>query len=167
MYVLRDYIGVYAPIILFFLAIFLLRNTITYLQFFLLGFILNNISNIILKLVIKEPRPSTDQKHIEIAVVNNIRVGFDKFGMPSGHAQNSGYCLTFITMSLFNPFITGLFIFISVISLYQRYLYNNHTFLQLIVGFIIGAGIGYFSYFIGNKQLTGDITTKHDDNGPM
>jgi hypothetical protein len=43
LYLLRDYIGLYAPLILFVLTLFLLRNMKNYLQFFVSGFILNNI----------------------------------------------------------------------------------------------------------------------------
>lgn len=167
LYRLRDYIGLYAPIILFVLSLFLLRNMTTYLQFFVCGFILNNILNIILKLIIKEPRPSKDQKAIEIGVVNGARIGFDKFGMPSGHAQNCGFCITFITMVLNNPFITGLYLFISVISLFQRYLYNNHTILQLVTGFTVGVSFGYLIYIFGNKYITGNLKMKMDENGPL
>ena len=34
----------------------------------------------------------------------------------------------------------------SGVSLFQRYLYNNHTFLQIIIGFIIGLVFGYLIY---------------------
>ena len=159
-----DYIGLYAPIILFILSIFFLRNTTKYLSFFVVGFIFNNILNIILKLFIKEPRPTNDQKAIEIGVVNGARVSFDKFGMPSGHAQNCGYCLAFIIMTLNNHFITTLYLLISTISLLQRYLYNNHTILQLIIGFIIGTLFAYLTYIIANKYIMGNIKMKTDDN---
>ncbi len=162
-----SYIGLYAPIILFILSIFFLRNMRTYLLLFVSGFILNNTMNILLKLAIKEPRPSKDQKSIEIGVVNGARIGFDKFGMPSGHAQHCGFCLAFITMALNDPFITALYLIISVISLFQRYLYNNHTILQLIIGFIIGISFGILNYQIGNKYITGNIKMKKDDNGPL
>ena len=167
LYQFRDYIGLYAPIILFILSLFLRRNMTLYLQFFVSGFILNNILNIILKLIIKEPRPSKDQKAIEIGVVNGARIGFDKFGMPSGHAQNCAYCLSFITMTLNEPFITGLYSLITLISMFQRYLYNNHTFLQLTIGFIIGSGFGYLIYILGHKYLMGNIKMKKDDNAPI
>lgn len=164
---LRDYIGALAPLILLLLSLFLLRNKTTYLQFFVGGFILNNILNILLKLFIKEPRPDKDQKIIEIAVANGNRISFDKFGMPSGHAQNNAYCLMFLTLALNDPFITGLYLIFTIISLFQRYLYNNHTILQLIVGFIIGTIIGYIFYWISNKYITGNIQMKKDDNGPL
>lgn len=166
-YLLRDYIGLYSPVILFIVTLFLLRNMKNYLTFFVYGFILNNISNIILKLIIKEPRPSKDQKAIEIGVVNGSRISFDKFGMPSGHAQNCGYCLMFILMTLNDPFITTLYAIITIISLFQRYLYNNHTILQLSVGFLVGICFGYLSYLCGNKYIMGNIKMKKDDDGPL
>jgi len=161
---LTNYIGLYAPIILFILSIFLLRNMTKYLSFFVVGFIFNNILNIVLKLLIKEPRPTTDQKAIEIGVVNGARIGFDKFGMPSGHAQNCGYCLVFIIMTLNNPFITTLYLVVSVISLFQRYLNNNHTILQLIIGLIVGTFFGCLTYNIANKYIMGNIKMKKDDH---
>ena len=160
---LTNYIGLYAPIILFFLSLFLLRNMTKYLSFFVVGFIFNNILNIVLKLLIKEPRPTTDQKAIEIGVVNGARIGFDKFGMPSGHAQNCGYCLVFIIMTLNNHFITTLYLLLSVISLFQRYLNNNHTILQLIIGLIVGTFFGCLTYNIANKYIMGNIKMKKDD----
>lgn len=162
-----DYIGYYAPVILFILSILLLRNMKRYLQFFVSGFILNNILNIILKLLIKEPRPVNDQKTIEIAITNGARVGFDKFGMPSGHAQNCGYSLLFIMMSIHNPFIVTIYLIITIISVFQRYLYNNHSGLQLVIGLLIGSGFGYLTYSSGNKFIMGNIKLKPDDYGPI
>ena len=162
-----DYIGLYAPIILFISSLFLLRNMTRYLRFFVSGFILNNIFNIILKLCIKEPRPSDDQKNIEIAVNNGVRVSFDKFGMPSGHTQNCAYCLVFIIMTIHNQFIVISYTAITLISASQRYLYNNHNILQLIIGLLIGSGFGYLTYSLGHKYIMGNIKMKKDDYGPL
>jgi membrane-associated phospholipid phosphatase len=167
LYLIRDYIGMLAPAILFILSIFLLRNMKTYLRFFVFGFILNNILIVILKLAIKEPRPTEEQKAIEIGIVNGARISFDKFGMPSGHAQNCSFCLAFITMLLNNPYITGLYTIISFNSIFQRYLYNNHTILQLIVGTIVGTIFGYIMYTIANKNIMGNIKMKKDDDAPL
>ena len=167
MHLLLDYIGYYGPIILFSTTLILLRNMSKYLIFFIGGFILNNILNILLKIFIKEPRPSTDQKAIEIGIVNGARIGFDKFGMPSGHAQNCAYCLGFITMVLNNPLITCLYTVITMITLAQRYINNNHSILQLIVGTMTGLGFGYITYLSGKKYIIGAIKMKKDDNAPL
>ena len=167
LYILGDYIGLYAPMILFILTLFFLRNMPTYLQFYLAGTILNTILNIILKLIIKQPRPNDDQKAIEIGVVNGSRISFDKFGMPSGHAQNCGYNLVFINLTLNNIFISTLYALITIISLLQRYMRKNHTILQLVVGIFVGIGIGYLTYVLGNKFIMGNIKMKKDDNAPL
>jgi len=164
LYLLKDYVGLYTPIILFVLTLFLLRNMKVYLRFFIYGFLLNNILNIILKLAIKEPRPTKDQKTIEIGITNGALISFDKFGMPSGHAQTCGYCLLFVAMALHDPYIIALYLILSFNSMFQRYSYNNHTVLQLIVGIIIGAIFGYITYTVANKNIIGNIKMKKDDN---
>jgi membrane-associated phospholipid phosphatase len=161
---IRDYIGLLAPIILFALSLLFLRNNINYLLFFVGGTILNNILNILLKYIIREPRPTKDKTIIEIGIANGERVGFDKYGMPSGHAQNCGFVLAYTTPILNSPIITGLFLILSFVSLFQRYLYNNHSVLQLTIGLIIGIIIGYVSYLVASKYIRGQINPKEDDN---
>jgi membrane-associated phospholipid phosphatase len=161
-----DYIGFYGRLILIFISIFILQNKIIYLHVFIVGLILNNILNVILKYSIKDPRPSKDSRIIEIAVANGKRFGPDEYGMPSGHIQNCGYCLSFITLVCKNAFITGLYLVITFLAMYQRYKYFNHTILQIIVGFIIGLSFGYLVYFVGNKTLKGNLTMKFDDYAP-
>jgi len=163
---LFDYIGAYAPIILFISSIFLLQNRINYLKIYILGLILNSIFNIIIKNIIKEPRPAKNSRILEIAVANKQIVDLDKFGMPSGHAQNCGFNLAFITLVLNNSFITGLYLIITFVTLCQRYKYSNHTILQLIVGLIVGIGFGYLCYNVGNKWIKGNLKIKPDENAP-
>jgi membrane-associated phospholipid phosphatase len=161
---IRDYIGLLAPIILFGLTLLFLRNNIYFLLFFVFGTILNNIINILLKFIIKEPRPTKDKTIIEIGIANGQRISFDKYGMPSGHAQNCGFVLAYTTPILQNPPLTGLFIIISFVSLFQRYLYNNHTILQLTIGLIIGIIVGHGCYLASSKYIRGPINQKDDDN---
>ena len=105
----------------------------------------------------------------ELALKNGRRFVFkngiphDIFGMPSGHAQHCGFSLAFITLVFNSPFKTTLYLIITLSSLMQRYLYNNHTVLQLIVGCIIGIFAGYITYLFGSKNITGNIKTKKDD----
>jgi uncharacterized protein YneF (UPF0154 family) len=54
-----------------------------------------------------------------------------------------------------------------MITVYQRYIYKNHTIPQLIVGFIIGIASGILVYFIGYKTMKGVLKMKPDDNGPL
>ncbi len=165
-----DYLGLYAPLIEFFLSLFFLRNKYIYLRVYVLGFIFNNILNPLLKLAIKEPRPTKDvqMRTIEIAISNNMDyIGFHKLGMPSGQAQNGAFNLVYLFYVLNDPFVTGLFLLLSLVSVYQRYKYFNHTILQLIVGFIIGSGLGYLFYICGRKYIAGNIKAKADDDAPL
>lgn len=166
MSILFGYIGVYSPLILFLATLVLLQNMSTTLYYFVAGFILNNALNILLKIAFKEPRPDGDQKAIEIGVANGVRFGHDKFGMPSGHAQNCAYCLTFITMTLNSPAITGIYSVITLLSCIQRYVYKNHTVLQLIIGLLVGLTFGFLLYQITNNALKGNIKMKRDDYAP-
>lgn len=160
---MRDYVGVFAPIFLLALSLFFLRHQQIYMYFFIVGYTLNIILNFLLKIIIKEPRPLHDKKALEIGIKHGERIGADKFGMPSGHAQSCGFALSYITTTVQNPLVSGFFLIVSVISLFQRYLYNNHSLLQLGIGFFVGIGVGYTIYVAANKYITGNMETKHDD----
>ena len=159
-------IGYLTPTIMLVTTVFLLRNKINYLTIFFYGYIFNIVLNSLLKWILKEPRPTNDWKILQLGITHTKLIGFDKYGMPSGHAQHCGYVLAFVTLVLNNPFITGLYSILSLICLYQRYLYQNHTVLQVTVGFITGVGVGYLFYKIGFKKLIGNIKMRPDDNGP-
>ena len=160
-------LGYLAPIIMLVVTIFLLRNKINYLSLFFYGYVFNLVVNSLLKWVLKEPRPTNDWKILQLGVTHTKRIGFDKYGMPSGHAQHCGFILAFVTLVLNSPLVTGSFSILSLICLYQRYLYQNHTLLQVIVGFVVGLSIGYLFYELGAKKLVGNIKQRPDDNGPL
>ena len=160
-------IGFSAPGIMLVVSVIILRNRINTLKFFVSGYILNGIFNALLKYVFKEPRPTDDWQVLQIGIAHNKRFGFDKYGMPSGHAQHCGYILAFMTLAINDPYITGAFSIISLICLYQRYLYQNHTILQIIIGFFTGIGSGYLLYGVSSKKLIGNIKMKADDDGPI
>ena len=161
-----DYIGIYAPSILFIISAFLLRNKRIYIIFLLIGTIITNISNIIFKLLIQSPRPLKNVKALEIAISNGQYISYHKYGMPSGHAQNCGFILGFVSLILKDILIIGPFLIISLLSLIQRVKYNHHTILQVIVGFIIGLLSSYGIYIIANKYIIGHLHPKPDDNAP-
>ena len=155
---------VYMPMILFIVSSILLRNKLHYLTYFTGGYFLNIALNSILKLIIQEPRPGNDMKALEIGIANGERVSFDKFGMPSGHAQTSGFILVFMTMVFNSPKITAFYLVISFITMVQRYVYNNHTILQLLVGFVTGGMFGYLTYLFATRKMMGCLKLKADDN---
>lgn len=160
-------IGYSAPGIMLVTSAIILRNRMETLKFFTIGYILNGIFNSILKYALKEPRPSDDWQVLQLGITHNKRFGFDKYGMPSGHAQHCGYILSFMTLAVNDPYVTGIYSLLSLICLYQRYLYQNHTIKQVIVGFLTGIGFGYLMYQVVNKKLIGNIKLKMDDDAPI
>lgn len=157
-------IGSVAPFILFALSAFFLRNYKNHLSFYIIGFVPNFALNLILKMIIKEPRPKDDKQFIEVFSRNGVRFGPDTYGMPSGHAQTCGFSLMYLALALNNPNITVFYAIITFISLMQRYTHNNHTVMQLIVGLLIGMVVGYLFYFLSKKYIFGKLSHKKDDN---
>ena len=162
------YIGFFGPFILLISTSILLylSNKYNLLGFYIGGFFLNSFINSILKLLIKEPRPSEDAGLFEGELYHNKRVSFDKYGMPSGHAQSMGYSVGFIFGIFKNPLITNIYLLLSFATMAQRYLYKNHTILQLIVGFIVGLGVGLGLNKFASAFIVGPVKKKKDDYGP-
>lgn len=164
---LLNYIGENSPIILFFLTAYFLRNLNNFLYFFFQGFIFNNILNILLKLFFKEPRPSNKTQIQKLAIANEFPLNFNIYGMPSAHAENCGFFLSYIALVLQNYYINILYLVIIIITILQRFINKNHTILQLFVGFFIGVFIGYITYFLANKSILGDVKMKTEENAPI
>lgn len=162
-------IGGYGPIFLFFLSIFLLYSrtkTKNFLWIFIFASFLNVLVNIILKLVIQQPRPmgENERKVFEMAKNRGKIFPFNTYGMPSGHAQYSLFSLFFIAFTLQSPSITLFYLVITFLTMYQRVEFKYHTVLQVIVGAFIGASIGYGTYLYSRKCIAGKINKKEDDN---
>ena len=161
---MKGYLG---PFLLFIYTLYLLRNKTTLLSIYTGGYIISMGINIVLKLLIQEPRPSEDYYLFKTMIAHGKRVGYDQYGMPSGHAQSVFYSTVFIYFSLRDNLTSLLYLFIAINTCYQRVEYKNHTVLQVICGAIVGTIMGYFFYFISTKKLTGVVDNKEDDNAPL
>lgn len=162
-------VGFYGPFIFMLLGILLFRNTTNYLIFFVIGNVLNNLLNVLLKILIKQPRPEKDNLDMEMFLNHQTlndkprRQYWDKYGMPSSHAQNCGFLTMYIAL-LTNNTWTYLCLAMSFITMAQRYVYNNHTILQLIVGYSIGLLFGAFMVYLATYKIKGKLHLKPDDN---
>ena len=87
--------------------------------------------------------------------------------MPSGHTQSMIFSTIFIYFSLRKKNWLYVYLFISVLTMAQRVVYNHHTIFQVIVGALVGAGFGYLVYFLAREKIKGRITEKVDDFGPI
>lgn len=162
-----DIIGYSAPGIMLVASIIILRNKRNYLYYFIIGYVLTGILNAMLKFIIKEPRPGNDWEILQLGITHGKRFSFDKFGMPSGHAQHCGYILAFTAFVLNDPLITGTYSILTLICMHQRYLYENHNIKQVLVGVVVGLFTGYLMYLVASKKLIGNIKMRPDDHGPL
>ena len=163
-----DMIGYLGPQLLFLSSIYFLfmNNKITSLFIYFIGFFLNILLNIILKSIIQEPRPAEDKRLFNLEVLQGKRIGFDRYGMPSGHAEGVFFSTAFIFFTLKNYWISVTYFLISLLTVYQRVKYKNHTFGQVFIGGIIGCFMGYFFYLYNNYVMKGKYREKKDDNAP-
>ena len=169
-----DEIGKIGPIILLLLSIHLLWKKAKLLHYYLYGFMANTIVNILLKLIIKEPRPSVDQNKFDL-ILNQSKnnsiykklIHFNMLGMPSGHTQSVIYSTLFIFFALKKYNLLAFYLFISFITIYQRISFNYHTAEQVIVGLIIGLTISYFTFYLATYKIKGNLNHKKEDNAPI
>jgi len=143
-------------IFFFLLSCYLLYNKFNLMFIFFIGCIFNAFVNIILKLLIQSPRPSESTRLFTLELMynnhcENSKIGYDRYGMPSGHAQYFLYMTVFIHFALQNINITIFYLTVSLFVCIQRVIYNHHTIFQVIIGAIIGSIIGKLMYNYGNK----------------
>lgn len=165
--------GKFGPLILFLSSLYLLWNKSNLLYYYICGGFFNAILNIVLKGIIKEPRPSEDPKLFNIALKHSIRFKFvngyphDIFGMPSGHAQSAFFSTVFIYLALKDIKISIMYLMVALLTMYQRVLFNRHTILQVFAGAIVGILFANCIYYMARQKITGKLRIKPDDNGPI
>jgi membrane-associated phospholipid phosphatase len=167
-------VGQYGPIILLIITCYFLWNKSNMLFYYVIGFFINSILNIILKGIIQQPRPFEDKTQFNAAIKNgkhfifkDTGIPFDIFGMPSGHAQSCLYSTGFIFLTLKRRDIFSFYILISLITIYQRIHDNLHNIIQIFVGAAIGILFSYGMYYFANQNTKGLIREKKDDYGPI
>lgn len=144
-----DIIGLYGPFILFALSIYFLYPTLSYLSVYLIVCISNSLINNILKNWIREPRPKDPISYYD----DNQLTGAQMYGMPSGHAQSVIFSTVFIYLTTNSRTLLLLYVFISALSIFQRWKYRRHTIKQLLAGSIVGAIIALCSIYITKQFL--------------
>ncbi len=165
--------GKVGPIVLFFSSVYLLWNKNNLFYYYLFGFFLNSILNLVLKGIFKQPRPLDDPKLFNVALKHSNKFKFingypyDIFGMPSRHAESAFFSTIFIYLALKNIKITLIYFFISLLIIYQRVLFKNHSVLQVLVGALVGILFGSFIYYMARQKIIGKLTAKKDDDGPI
>ena len=152
------YIGLYGPVILFIISLILLRNKKNLLTYYFFGFFVCSIINFILKGLFRQPRPKEDIHVPNIILTYGKRFGYDIYGMPSGHMQFAFYSIAFIYFALRkskeSTYVLLGMLLIGMITCVQRFVYKNHTMMQLLVGSLVGIIIGYICFTFATKHIS-------------
>ena len=150
------------------LLILLKIGNITALGYYALGSLICILVNIILKILIKQPRPKDDEANFNFLVQHNKRIPYDKFGMPSGHAQFMFYTLFFMSyvMRGYKHYwlLMTCYTLLTINTVIQRVRNDYHTVSQVLVGSLIGILFGIGTYYITKSKLKGKMSAKEDDN---
>lgn len=104
------------------------NNSINQIIYFIWVLALNIIINILLKNIIKSPRPIDKSKY---------GIGYE-YGMPSGHAQLVTFLLLFILNIDTSVYIKIIALLLTILTYVHRYVFNYHTINQIIGGIIMG-----------------------------
>jgi len=143
-----DLVGYFTPLLLFFVTSFLLFHNKLFWLAFAVGLPLNIGTNILLKLIFHQPRPSGDRVHIftlglkETELRTNTLFS-DGYGMPSSHAQIAFFCTAMVHYALGNVFITATYLLVALNSVRERLVYKNHNVFQVAVGALLGLFLGF------------------------
>lgn len=156
-------LGEYSHLILIIASLIIFFNKKTLYYYYIFGLIVNNILNMYLKLLIREPRPQP-LKNTNTTHAYQYLTHFNNYGMPSGHAQNAFFSTLYVWLACKNIKLTLGYVFITLITLYQRVQYNMHTVSQVAVGSIIGTLMGALSFMFFKKKIVGPLHFKPDDN---
>jgi membrane-associated phospholipid phosphatase len=157
-------VGAFGPQLSLFLALLFLRHKPALMIVYSFGFIINALISYTLKGLFKQPRPTDETTSFNLEQIYRKKQGFERYGMPSGHAQTVFYSSAFLYFALKDGNINIIMAILSLVTLFQRLESRHHTLAQVIVGAIVGSLIGYAFFNYGEKQVKGLLKAKRDDN---
>ena len=153
-----DIVGHYGPFIIILLSIYEFFYRKVYLYVYLLLIFVNSTINSILKNIFQIPRQT---KQVFFSKYENFE-GVNAYGMPSGHAQSIAFSSTFLYLGQVNSYVLILTLFISCLTLIQRYKYRRHTLIELCVGLFLGTSIGIIAYNVTTYYLETQTQSNED-----
>lgn len=135
-------------------TVIIIRRDLTTI-FYSIGIVLTEITNAILKNLIKQPRPSQ----------TSSRTGnFSKYGMPSDHSQIMFYASSFLVLLIFyrcyyktnsrlyqilvKSTLAAIAIISAVLVAFSRVYLEYHTIEQVLVGAVLGTVMGCVWFFL-------------------
>jgi hypothetical protein len=144
-------LGFFSELILVFLVAALLSNRLSDLIIYFIGISLNSLLNRTLKPLFKDLRPNHPVKFLasEQFIKNS-----NAYGLPSGHSQSSFFSVVYLYLTLhqFYPW-TLLGCFIAFAMLIERWIFRNHTIIQLAAGAFVGVSFAWTIVYLRDKVL--------------
>ena len=123
--------------------------------------LVNHLINISIKNILKAPRPDSHKNpnfsHLKPTFKNFFTV-HREFGMPSGHAQDTVFELTFLSLYFKKPWLTLVAGIQVILTVWQRYEKQRHSIKQLAVGSTLGLLVGVAFYKLYDEYFHQDIT---------
>ena len=118
--------------------------------------LVNHLINVTIKNILKAPRPDSHKdsnfSHLKPTFKNFLSI-HKQFGMPSGHAQDTVWELTFLALYFQKPWLTALAAVQVAVTLWQRYATRRHSLKQLVVGSSLGLLVGLSLYHLYTKYI--------------
>lgn len=158
------YLGQYGPLILTLFALNILYGQYHSMYAYLIGLFFNMLFNYVLKGIIQQPRPSENYNTVLIESQYKSILNYDRFGMPSGHAQASMFTTTYLYLVTLSNKVLAICILISLITMFQRIQYLYHTPTQVLVGSVLGILVAILTFSYTKKNKKGRLQPKKDDN---
>lgn len=145
-------LGFFSEMIIVIVSIYVLYGSNVDFAFFLIGVLGSSITNRLLKPIFQDPRPNRPIKFLESEEFPK-KIDYTKntnfYGMPSGHAQQVAYCLTYLYLTIDeSPLFQFGTTFIGAAMLFERWWFRNHTVAQLLAGLLVGILFANFVIYL-------------------
>lgn len=139
-------IGFFSEIILLIMVACLLYSHPPFFVVYLAAMMVSTVINHVIKKWTKDPRPKNPHKFL---AAEHFLPGKIAYGMPSGHAQATFFSLVLYALvarpAWNSPWLfTG--VAICVLCLIERFVFRNHTAVQLAVGALLGSALAWIVY---------------------
>ncbi len=141
-----DIIGFTGPFICLYITVNETLELPIYVTTYTSFLFFNSAVNRILKLSIRQLRPSGSK-----TIMGEPYNGVQKYGMPSAHSQSVFYSLSYLYLYSNNVNTLILQLIIAVLTLNQRWKYKQHTISQLSVGASCGILIAAIANSLANN----------------
>lgn len=152
--------------------LFFIWNKTCFFYFYLIGLIICIGLNFVLKIIINEPKISTNLTGYQYLFYTLSGINMNMLGLPSFDMQVLFFTIAYTILifqyeiqKIYIVFI-GIYPFLIVNLIGNLHKHNHETKLDIVSGILIGVLCGYYAYWNANNYIKGNIQLKDDDNAP-